>query len=163
MKQNPFLRLFHFSLSVCPLPKPQNSVLSIHLTTTFTKTHTIPHPLAAFKLFSFLMLLKLQENPMSRSIKSIYLKQDFIVKHPIVYKFVSSLKDSSVLALQIWTSRQDIKSWHISWRLTHFLELSVCVCNSGWGIADQQYLCTRLEWKESCHALKIRESCSPSM
>ena len=74
-------------------------MLSIHLTTTLTNTHTIPHPLAAFKLFSFLMLLKLQENPMSRSIKSIYLKQVYIVKHPIVYKFVSSLTDSSGLSI----------------------------------------------------------------
>ena len=37
---------------------------------------------------------------MSRSIKSIYLKQVYIVKHPIVYKFVSSLTDSSGLSIK---------------------------------------------------------------
>ena len=36
---------------------------------------------------------------MSRSIKSIYLKQVYIVKHPIVYKFVLSLTDSSGLSI----------------------------------------------------------------
>ena len=37
---------------------------------------------------------------MSRSIKSICLKQVYIVKHPIVYKFVSSLTDSSGLSIK---------------------------------------------------------------